>query len=134
MIQDKIVVRFENGKLLKGYINDFHPEKPIFYISSIDSSPGKPPLEVQVYGLKAIFFVKDFAGNPRRKGIQSFSASKSYSGHKIMVNFKDGETLMGTTTDYDPNRPGFFVLPADKESNNKRCFVYRSATKKISLI
>ena len=134
MIQDKVVVRQENGKLLKGYISDFHPEKPTFYISLMDSSPGKPPLKVQVSELKAIFFVKDFAGNPGRRGIQSFPVSKSYSGRKIMIDFNDGETLMGTTTDYDPNRPGFFVFPADKESNNKRCFVLRSATKKISLI
>jgi hypothetical protein len=89
---------------------------------------------VQISGVKAIFFVKDFAGNREREEIQGFPAEKPVVGRKIQVVFLDGETLVGTTQGYDPTRPGFFVNPADTDSNNDRCFVVTSAIKQVSFI
>jgi hypothetical protein len=39
------------------------------------------------------------------------------------VVFKDGETIVGSTTAYDGARPGFFMTPADPQSNNDRIYV-----------
>ena len=63
MIQNKIVVRYQNGEILKGQTSDFLPTKSIFHLSLIDVPPGSPSLEVHLSGVKAIFFVKDFAGD-----------------------------------------------------------------------
>jgi hypothetical protein len=134
MIQNKIVVRFQDGKILKGQTTNFLPAKPTFHLSLIDAPPADAPVEVKISGVKSIFFVKDFEGNRKHKDVQKFSDGKSTSGRKIMVNFKDGETLVGLTQGYDPNRPGFFVVPADTDSNNDRCFVVASAAQKISFI
>jgi len=41
---------------------------------------------------------------------------------------------VGTTQGYDSSRPGFFVVPADGESNNERIFVVRGATQQVSFI
>jgi hypothetical protein len=134
MIQNKIVVRYEDGKILKGQTSDFLPAKSTFHISLMDAPPGKSPVEVQVSGVKAIFFVKDFAGMRDHKDAQDFSSGKSVVGRKLKVVFKDGETLVGTTQGYDPKRPGFFVVPADTDSNNDRCFVVSSAVQNVSFI
>jgi small nuclear ribonucleoprotein (snRNP)-like protein len=134
MIQNKVVVRYQNGEIHKGQTNDFLPTKPVFHLSLIDVPPGTPPLTVQINGVKAIFFVKDFAGNRERKKTQEFPAEKPVIGRKIKVIFHDGETLVGTTQGYDPTRSGFFIIPADAGSNNDRCFIVASAAKEVSFI
>jgi hypothetical protein len=134
MIQNKVVVRYQDGKVLKGQTSDFLPTKPVFHLSLIDAPPGTLPLVVQISRVKAIFFVKDFAGNREREEILGFPVEKPTIGRKIRVDFPDGETLVGTTQGYDPNRPGFFIIPADPDSNNNRCFVVTSATRQISFI
>jgi small nuclear ribonucleoprotein (snRNP)-like protein len=134
MIQNKVVVRYQNGEILKGQTSDFLPTKPVFHLSLIDAPPGAPSLVVQITGVKAIFFVKDFAGDHKREEILGFSTEKPVVGRKIKVTFHDGETLVGTTQGYDPTRPGFFVIPADPASNNDRCFVVASAAKEVSFV
>ncbi|MBP1775681.1 MAG: hypothetical protein H6Q86_1687 [candidate division NC10 bacterium] len=134
MIQNKIVVRFQDGRILKGQTGDFLPTKPVFHLTLADAAPDAKPLEVKVAEIKAIFFVKDFAGNRERQKVQEFPAGKPVVGRKIRVVFQDGETLVGTTQGYDATRPGFFVIPADPASNNDRCFVVTRATKQVSFI
>lgn len=134
MIQNKIVVRYQDGRILKGETGDFLPTKPLFHLTLADAARGAKPVEVRIAEIKAIFFVKDFAGNPERQKVQEFPAGKSVVGRKIRVVFQDGETLVGTTQGYDATRSGFFVIPADPASNNDRCFVVTSATKTVSFI
>jgi small nuclear ribonucleoprotein (snRNP)-like protein len=133
MIQNKIVVRYQNGKILKGQTSDFLPAKPTFHVSVFGASSGSQSQEIKVADLKAIFFVRDFKGDREYEEAKDFSAIKP-AGRKIQVIFKDGETLVGTTQGYDPHRQGFFVIPADGKSNNERSFIVASATNKISFI
>ena len=132
MIQNKIVVRYRDGKILKGYTGDFLPTKTAFHLTPLGA--GAKPALVQVTELKAVFFVKDLAGNPEHHERLEFSAERPAVGRKIRVLFTDGEVLVGTTQGYDPTRIGFFLVPADPESNNERCFVVGSATIKVSFI
>lgn len=134
MIQNKIVVRYQDGRILKGYTGDFLPTKPVFHLTPMDSPPDAKPMQVQIAEVKALFFVKDFVGNPQRTKAQGFPADKPVVGRKIRVVFQDGETLVGTTQGYDPSRPGFFVIPADAASNNERCFVITRATAQVAFI
>ena len=134
MIQNKIVVRYQDGRILKGYTGDFLPTKPSFHLTLFEAPPDSKAIEVKIAELKAVFFVKDLAGNPQRVDIQEPQAGKVAVGRKIRVVFGDGETLVGTTQGYDPSRPGFFVLPIDPHSNNERCFVVTRATKQVSFI
>lgn len=135
MLHNKIVVRYEDGRVLKGDTADFLPTKPNLHLTLADAPPDAPPLEVWVAQLKAIFFVKDLSGSPHwRPHRQDFDPGKPVVGRKIRVVFKDGEVLVGTTQGYDPTRPGFFVIPADTESNNERVFVVKSATQKVAFL
>jgi uncharacterized protein DUF6982 len=131
---NKVVAHYQDGHVLKGVTNDFLPAKDRFHLVPADSPPGSKPAEVLVGELKALFFVKDFAGDPAHKRSQEFEAGKQPSGRKIRVDFKDGEVMVGTTQGYQPNRPGFFVVPADAQSNNERCFVVTAATSGVSFV
>ena len=81
--------------------------------------------------LKALFFVRDLAGDPTRRESQKFSADRPALGRKMQVEFPDGETLVGTTQGYQPQRSGFFLVPADSASNNERCFVVSAAALEV---
>jgi hypothetical protein len=35
---------------------------------------------------------------------------------------------------YQPNRSGFFLVPADPESNNERCYIVSAAVKKVEFV
>jgi len=134
MIQNKIVVRFKDGRLMKGFTNDFLPNKDLFHLVPMDTPPGSKPLDVRIPELKAVFFVKEFGGNPGYKDKQEFDPTKPAMGRKIQVTFKDGETLLGTTQGYQPGRPGFFVVPADTQSNIERCFVVSAAAQEVKFV
>jgi hypothetical protein len=131
---NRIVARFLDGHVLKGFTNDFLPAKDHFHLVSEGQPPGTKPLEIRVADLKALFFVKTFQGDPQHKELADAGAAKAGQGRRIRVVFKDGETLVGTTQGYDRSRPGFFVVPVDGDSNNERCFVVTAATEEVSFL
>jgi len=133
-MQHKIVVRYFDGRILKGTSADFMPNKHLFHMVPLDEPPGTKPQEILVRELKAVFFVRDYDGNAQYQERKEFSPDRHAAGRKIKVVFKDEELLVGTTQGYQPGRPGFFVFPADPQSNNDRSFVVSAATKEVSFI
>jgi Family of unknown function (DUF6982) len=131
--QNKIVVRYQDGRLLKGCTDDFSPGKERFHTTPLPPADPKP-VEVRIADLKAIFFVKNHTGNPQYQDLTDFNTPATTAGRKLKVVFKDGETIVGTTQGYQPNRPGFFLMSADPQSNNDRCFVVLAATTNVSFI
>jgi hypothetical protein len=126
----KVVARYINGKRVKGFSQDFFPNKDRFHISPADKPSGEA-IEVLVRELKAVFFVRDFTGNYQYDERKEYLKEEKPSGRKIEVTFKDGEVMVGTTLGYDQNRPGFFLFPADPKSNNIRVFAVSTAVKKV---
>lgn len=126
---NRIVVRYLDGHLLKGFCQDFHPARPTFHVSPATAAPETKPVLVPMAQLKAIFFVRDFTGNPQRVERQSFD--KANQGRRIEVTFLDDEVLLGSTLGYRPDGTGFFVTPADSEGNNLRVYVLHGAIRHI---
>lgn len=131
---NKVIARYGDGRLLKGFTNDFMPGKEEFHITPEGVPTGTAPTPVQREELKALFFVKDFEGDPSHDERKNFDDVRTVSGRKIRVEFSDGEVLIGTTLGYQRGRPGFFIESVDDESNILRCFVVTSATKSISFV
>ncbi|MBE0417786.1 MAG: hypothetical protein IBX63_08465 [Coriobacteriia bacterium] len=131
---NKVVARFADGRLIKGMTADFFPAKDLFHVIVTDTSVETEAVEIHTEELKALFFVKDFAGNPEYSERKDFDPSHPPVGHPIRVEFKDGEVLVGTTTGYQPGRPGFFLEPADPGSNNERCYVVTAATREVRFL
>ena len=126
----KVVARYVNGKRVKGFSQDFFPNKDRFRVYPA-AKPSGEATEVLVKELKAVFFVQDFAGNSLYYERKKYLEGEKPSGRKVEVTFMDGEVLVGTTLGYDPNRPGFFLFPADPKSNNIRVFAVSTSVKKV---
>ena len=125
----KIVVRYADGSLAKGFTQDFHPSREQFSLwPSIHARPAER-VSVALARLKAIFFVKDFNGNPGYRERKSFTVGGQ--GRRIEVSFADTEVILGTTLNYRKDAAGFFVVPADPASNNTRIFVVAAAVRGV---
>ena len=126
----KVVVRYSNGKVMKGFTQDFFPNKDRFHLHSASKASGDA-VEVLLKNLKAIFFVQDFDGNAKYNERKAYVEGEKPQGRKVEITFADGEMMVGSTLGYDPSRPGFFIFPADPKSNNIRVFAISSSVKKV---
>jgi len=81
--------------------------------------------------LKAIFFVKDFAGNSLYDDLKNFDEKEKIQGRRMQVTFLDGEQILGFAICNDIRRPGFYLFPADLKSNNFGVFVISNAVHDI---
>ena len=79
--------------------------------------------------LKAVFFVRDFAGNAAY--VEQKTADQPQHGRKVEVTFIDGEVILGSTLSYRPDGQGFFVVPTDPGSNNIRIFVMSGSVRHV---
>lgn len=122
---NQVVARFLDGTVLKGQALDVDPSRDTFHIRP----PARPSIPVRLADLKALFFVKDLAGDPKRVEGMALEPEdlRARGAHPIEVEFADGERVVGLTMRYPPVRPYFYVLPADDRSNNIRILVNRAA-------
>ena len=94
---NKVVVHVLGGKILKGTTQDFFPNRPIFHLQPTD---GTPSVELRTRQLKAVFFVRDFAGDPTRRDVQGFIAGETTVELEPLF-----ETYVGTTSHDSSNEP-----------------------------
>jgi len=130
----KVVIRYADGRVVKGHTRDFFPNKSSFHLEVISGDNEGKVVEVQLNDLKAVFFVRDFIGDPSYNERKYFTEGQQLSGRKVQVSFKDGEVLVGSTVGYDPKRSGFFLFPPDPQSNNLKVFAVMSAVSKIDFL
>jgi hypothetical protein len=126
----RVVARFRDGRVTRGYTNDFHPSKTHLHLTPEDKLDETVFLALSQ--LKAVFFVREFAGDPSRVDSTEFGSANH--GRKVEVAFEDGEVLRGTTLSYRADGSGFFVQPADAGSNNMRVFVAPGATRHVRFL
>ena len=125
----KIVARYRDGRTLKGTTQNFFPNKPVFHVVRHGGTGPGDVIEVNIEDLKAVFFVRDFTGNAKHVERKKLSPGERPQGRMMEVTCKDGEVIVGTTTGYDPKRPGFFLFPIDASANNARVYVVTSAVR-----
>ena len=131
MEASKIVARFQDGKMVKGYTQNFFPNRPVFHVLPMDSASTTKSVEIRVSELKAMFFVRDFMGNKDYDERKLLNPGEKVQGRLVEVTFMDGEVLVGSTTGYDPKRPGFFFFPVDPKSNNIKAYILSSAIRGV---
>jgi hypothetical protein len=126
----RVVARYRDGRVLRGYTSDFNILRPQLNLSLVPN--GGSALIVPLAQLKALFFVRDLAGDP------SYVEQKSFDncppGRKLEVTFDDGEVLLGSTLSYRPEGHGFFVHPSDNNGNNIRVFVSSAALRHVRFL
>jgi hypothetical protein len=128
VVTNKVVVRFKDRSIVKGKTNNFFPNKASFHLELVNGER----IEIHVEELKALFFVKSFEGDKQHQ--KNYGDKVPGGGRKIKVKFTDGETIIGYTTGYSADRPGFYMVPADLKGNNERIFIVASSTEAIEMI
>jgi small nuclear ribonucleoprotein (snRNP)-like protein len=118
---NKVVVACLDGRRLKGYLYNFSALKDFFDLLPQENPLHERGIRVDLKDIKAVFFVKDFAGSRERKRNDPGDSKKH--GRKIEVTCKDGEIMVGMTEGYNPQKLGFFMFPVDEDDNNARLFV-----------
>ena len=128
----KIVVRYKDGRLVKGFSHDFNPTRAQFAIWPSVNAPEHEGILVPVSVLKAVFFVREFRGDSSYVEERTFDQAPH--GRRMEVTFFDNEVLVGTTLTYRPDGQGFFLSPADPRANNIRVFVVTSAVRHVRFL
>ncbi len=134
----KVILRFIDGKLLKGYIRDLRIAEEYLYIE--DESNHQ--LKVRLKELKAIFYVKKFEGERGHHDREIFDGLLPGS-RRVSVQFKDGETIRGLIEGAVPWQAGSFretmkekaftIVPVDSGGNNTKIVVVTTAVRDVSL-
>jgi hypothetical protein len=132
MKESKLVVRYLDGRVIKGHTLDFSSTKDSFHVATIDQPAVS--VEIRLPQIKAVFFVRDFAGHRENDERADYDAGQKIIGKKLQVTFNDGEVLTGVAEVYMPNRKGFVLFPGDKNSNAEKVFVVNSAIKEVTFM
>lgn len=128
----RVVVRYVDDTVLRGYTNDFHPDRAHLHLCPTVACPAAERLMVPVARLKAVFFVRDLHGDPHRVDRQAFDHLPR--GRRLEVTFRDGEVIVGSTMNYKPQGQGFFLQPADSRGNNVRVYVVTGAIRHLRFV
>lgn len=129
----RVVVRKLDRSMLKGFADPAH------YVGTngveVLDREGRA-VTVPFQEIKAVFFVKEFDGNPQRPERKVFLSRPRLAGLWVRMSFKDNEVMEGllpnNLLEIDPE--GFVVTPSDLYSNNLKMFVPRSALDAISVL
>jgi hypothetical protein len=122
---NRVVVRYLDGSLLKGFSHDFQPERGAIHLWSELDSHDEPKVSVPLSRLKAVFFVRDFEGRGQLSDGSRRPAPAA--GRRVSLSFADGEAVIGTTSSSENDPVGLYVSPLDAGSNNVTLFVPRGA-------
>jgi small nuclear ribonucleoprotein (snRNP)-like protein len=140
-VSEKVVVRLNDGGLLKGYLRDFSPALPELSFEEAGTAGTRP---VKFEDVKAVFFVKSFEGDQEYREKKSYGATRT-KGQRVFVKFNDGESLVGFLEGEVPWEKGFFLsrqrdlkgfylLPADEDTNNTKVFVVASSVSDVTVV
>lgn len=137
----KLVAHFKDGQIAKGFSRDFDPGGDSFHIVRREGRVASS-LQIRLDDLKALFHVKTWGRKDRHRGREASGfpraleteRPKEVSFVKTVLEFYDGEKIFGYSLDYDPNRKGFYVLPADPQDNNEKIFVLTSSLVNIQFL
>ena len=131
-MNNKVVARFQDGRLVKGISLDIDPARSTFHIRP----PEGETLQVKLEELKALFYVRSLEGDSTHKEDPTLNPGdpRARGSTAVRLRFADGEVMVGLTIRFPPNRPYFFVVPVDQASNNIRVLVNRSSVVSMEAI
>ena len=136
----KLVAHFKDGRVTKGFSRDFDPTRDSFHLVRREGQVAASQ-EIRLEDLKALFHVKTWGRKDKHTGLAAgFPAEKRASKGaaaalvKTVLEFYDGEKIFGYSLDYDPNRRGFYVVPADPADNNRTIYVVHSSLVNIQFV
>ncbi len=131
MFEARVVVRYMNGQILAGWGDQFFPmETEIMVKDQLDEIHRIPLNQV-----KLVCFVKQFVSD---SSITHRSTSKviydAIPGKTVEMVFTDGEKMSAKASLNTIPKGGFFVTPANPNSNNVSMYVNKGALKSFRFL
>lgn len=129
---NSIVARYADGRTIKGTSLDVAQDRATCHVRTLDGSM----VEVALSELKALFFVKSLDGNPKHvEGSSIAPTDARLRGAKLVeVKFHDGESIVGLSMRWPPNKQYFFLVPVDNASNNIRILVNQGQVRSLNVV
>ena len=116
-MDEKVVLRYRDGRTERATLEPIDSTREVLVARRDDGTTHEVPFA----DLKAVFFPQTSAEDQLEPA----------AGLPIAVEFNDQEVIRGTAQ-YNPERNGFFLYPADR-SKNDRIFVVNSAIVSIEV-
>ena len=142
---EKVVIRLEN-EVIKGFVEQKAGDTLDALLSNLTATPsavmrirrlGESTIEeIPVEKAKAVFYVKEFDGNPSHNDIQFYRSGPIFHGVWMRLEFNDGEIMEGlvlNTMDFLV-QPGFFLRPSDPRNNNRLVYVTKNWLKDCRIL
>jgi hypothetical protein len=114
--EHRVIIHTHEGQVKRGVIRDTDVRAKAIAIEQSGQSERVPTERI-----KAIFFMKAPGGS-----------EPPATGQKIRVTLADGRQVLGFSTDFQSEAPGFFLVPADVRTNTSRIYLFRSAVDVIN--
>lgn len=127
----KVVIAYLDGRRVQGYVFDFSPVRETCRVFPSQTAQAGEGEVVDLKKLKAIFFLRDQAGEP---GATATRAPVASQRRRLEVHFQDKEVLEGTTEGYSKDRQGFFMVPEDPTGKILRVFVINRNVKEVKWV
>lgn len=115
--EHRVIIHTHEGQVKRGTIRNLDVRAKAIALEQSGQSEQVPTDQI-----KAIFFMKG-------PGVSDAPAS----GQKIRVTLADGRQVLGFSTDFQSEAPGFFLVPVDVRTNTNRIYLFRSALEAINL-
>lgn len=143
---DKVVIHLEN-EVIKGYLETRPADETLDSLLQSIAEPPRDVLRVRLLGddvvreipveqTKAIFYVKEFDGDPQHKNLRFYKGAPIVHGLWIRLEFIDGEIMEGLVrnTIRFMVDSGFFLRPTDPYSNNRLVYVVKRWLKECRVL
>ena len=129
----KVCIRRFDGQLISGYV------APQTYLRAegaevLDRSA--QALVVPYQEIKAVYFVREFDGDPISRQKSVFTSRPKKDGLWVRLSFRDGEILEGILANnllLVPDQ-GVTITPPDPNANAQRVFVPREALSDVTVL
>ena len=127
-----IVGKYRDGRVVRGYTNDFSPKKPYLHVSPV---PGSEQAQfVSLIQLDAIFFLRDSRPPGKEDAERVTAESAVVHGRRVSLPLPNGEEMIGATLNYKLNGSGFFVHSLDGRHGMARAFVTQSGIRSVRFL
>jgi hypothetical protein len=138
MNERKVVVKLRSGEVFKGHV---HPScfdaagpfsdsnqnsKAAITVRLLNSNAS---MQVALSDVKAVFFVRSFRGDPKRKNLRFYTNGPTVGEIWAEIRFTDNEVIEATIENSVQHLmgDGFLLHPSDADGNNTLIYINKSA-------
>ncbi len=138
MTERKVVVKLRSGEVVKGYTTSPGSDAASLFNDSSQNSGNairvrlvnsNAPIRIALSDVKAVFFVKSFRGDPKRKNLRFYTNGPAVGAIWAEIRFIDNEVIEATIENSVQHLmdDGLLLRPSDADSNNVLIYVNKSA-------